>query len=366
MENLGKDLIKKSQEFHYEKKKKLLEVLDNCDDITSKDIWSMYENSRFCKPSNRNIKKIVNIENTITNNIPDDYQLIRVSELVPTGVYKYLSGMSPKRSVQTNRKLELCSDLSVSLALEWLRQRKKNINQEIFRICWFDTTFRPQSFFWHNDPKNIPYAHFSVYGNAFIWKEGKEFFFTKKYLIELLSHYLDIITHLNKIEFNIDNIEICLSSMIHTEEILKSYNKSLHELRDYQLRVRTDTGNEPTINDFLKTDINLYHNNLSSVIQENNDKNLNLSIWYLIAVTKDLEKLEEKYPVKINFMIWRSRWAGQYSSIAFSIFAKNKNGVRMDIADWGITNWWEKLLNNNERCLVGWLWTDLIANLYQK
>lgn len=347
-------------------KKELSSILYEEKKFSSKTIRNEYEFSRFCRPSQEWIKEIPKIENIIIDNLNEDFDLIRVSPLVPKWIYNFLSGMSLNRSIKTNRWFEVCSDLSVSLALEWFMRRKNKNDKKIHNIWWFNTTVRPQSFYWCNNQKNVPYIHFSMYGNAIVGQEWKEFFFTKKHLPKLIQHYLNIIEWLNKDNFLIEDIEVHISDIEHTRQILGKSSESINKLRDYQLRERTKSWKEPSINDYLWTNIIQYHDSIASLDNEVNKNNLWLSLWYLISIFNELEKLKEKFPIKIKFMLWRSRWAWQYSSIAFSMFAKNKNWEVMDIADWGVTNRWEKLLNEKERCIVGGLWMDLLAKLYIK
>ena len=269
--------------------------------------------------------------------------------------------MSPNRSIQINRWLELCSDLSVSLALEWLLRRKLQ-QCKYAKMAWFNSTLRPQSFYWADDQKNVPYIHFSMYWNAIIWKERDEVNFTKKFLPELLEHYLKIITN-KKNNLSINNIEIVISYMPNTENILWKYWKNLHEFRDYQLKTRSKNWIEPTLNEYLWTNIIMNHSWLNTLIEES--KKLDLDVWYLASTYTEVKELENKYPVKITTNIWRSRWAWQYSTIAFSIFWDSPTGRKMDIADWWITNRWNKLVSPVERCLVGWLWIDLLSNYYK-
>lgn len=342
--------------------KRVFELLDGCDNISAKEIWNRYENSRFCKPSLIWIKDIVKIENRIIEQ-DSDYDFIRVSELVPMWLYNFLSGMSPKRSVQTNRWLELCSDLSVSLALEGLFQRKKNLKKYI-KLAWFDTTFRPQNFKGANNQFKVPHAHFSIYGNAIVGQEKKEYFFVKKFLPDLLRHYLKILTSTEDFLL-VNDLEISLASMLHTHQLLDRLGTDLHTLRDFQLKTRAETWKEPTINDVFDTDIVLRHDTLESLYREN-DKGLDLSLGYLSSIFQEVRCLENEFPVKVTLQLWRTWGAGQYSSLAFSIFWTNKDGKRMDIADGGVTDWWKKMLNSNERCLVWWLWIDLLAKFYQQ
>ena len=340
---------------------KVISSVLNCDNIDAKSIRNKYEYSRFCRPSNRNIKEIIKLENNIVN-LTDNYEFIRVSELVPIWLYRYLSWMSPHRSIQMNRELELCSDLSVSLALEWLLKRKLQ-QCKYAKIAWFNSTFRPQNFYGADNQKEVPYIHFSMYWNAIVWRDRDEVRFAKEFLPELLEHYLKIITDKNS-NLSINNIEIVISYMPNTEDILWKYWKTLHEFRDYQLKERSKNWKEPTLNEYLWTDIIMNHPCLDSLIKENN-KWLNLDIWYLISMYEEIKTLEEVYPVKIMTNIWRSRWAWQYSSIAFSIFWTSQNGHRMDIADWWITNRWNKLVSPVERCLVWGLGIDLLSNYYK-
>jgi hypothetical protein len=349
------------------------ELQSTLESVSSKTIWDQYENSRFCTSSNTNIKQVSKIENTIVDQMPDGFECIRTSPLVPLWIYHILSGMSYDRSIQTSRKLELCSDLSISLALEWLSRRKKHIKNPI-QMAGFGTVFRPQSFYWSVSwwDKNksnykywVPSSHFSMYANAILGSEKKEFFFAKKYIPMIIKHYLDIIKKLNESRFILSDIEVEIADMTHSSKILSEKKSSLHTFRDFQLRERAKTGIEPNISDFIELPMQEIHSSDKSLSDENMKNWLWLDLGYLISIWNHLRNIIKDNDTKVNYRIWRSRWAGQYSTLAFSIFAKNVDGKRIDVADGWITSRWNILLNNNtERCLVWWIWTSLIAWLF--
>lgn len=365
METPSNDNPERTGNRSWELQRKILELLSSrYSNISKVDIRGQYDKSRFVKPSLNGVRDITRVENTIIDCLPPHYNHIRVSELVPLGIYHFLSWMSPNRSMQTSRWYELSSDLSVSLALEGLSQRRKKILGPLF-FSWFDTTLRPQNFFWA-DNKNIPHTHFSIYANAILGEEKKEFFFTKKYLKALLEHYLDVLQTLSTQWFAFEDIEIELADMRHSQELLHTHEHTLHEFRDYQLKQRSIDGIEPTMGEFLWVPLQEKHADVNSLSHHTDELGLNLNLWYLISIYQQVNKLQYTYPIRTSLRLWRSRWAGQYSSIAFNIFATNKDGVRLDLADGWVTNRWEKLVSPTERCIVGWLGTDLIANIYKK
>lgn len=340
-------------------------------DVSVKKIWDQYEQSRFTRPAYNNVKDVTKIENYIIDLIPDDFDHIRLSELAPLWIYNLLFAMSPKRSMVVDRWYEICSDLSVGLALEWLAKRKKQKTGPI-KISGFDTTIRPQNFYWATWDKNKwsqygrSVIHFNVYWNAIVDNSKNEQNFVNNNLGGLLSHYLDIINKLNGNNYWLNNIKIVLSDMNHTKDILSKSHSSLHKFRDYQLKERCNNGIEPGLWSFIWMDIKQDHETIESLEQEVADKDLDIDVWYLKEVSSNLQNIKKKYSVDITYKLWRSWWAGQYSSIAFSIFAETPNGQVFDIADWWVTDWWEKLLSKTERCLVWGLWTSLLAEQYKK
>ena len=78
-----------------------------------------------------------------------------------------------------------------------------------------------------------------------------------------------------------------------------------------------------------------------------------------------LEKLHNRHP-NISFKIDDSRQSNYYSSICYSIIAKNKDNQEVNIW-WGwFTDWTKKLTaSDKERLLVWSIWTEVITKLFK-
>lgn len=80
-----------------------------------------------------------------------------------------------------------------------------------------------------------------------------------------------------------------------------------------------------------------------------------------------INNLKINYPnIEFIFDLNRIAWIGYYHGICFKIVASNINWQVYPLVDWWLSDWTQKILvNNKERLLVSWIWSELFMNNFK-
>lgn len=370
------EIVDHSKTKKYLTTNELLENFKNASkEVTADSIWNQYSN-RFCVPSYDGVKEIIKLEWDIADTLTSERNLIRPSELIPLWAIHFLTWTSQNRSISTSRNLDTCGDLSVALALEAINQRKQNRSKGVYRYAAFDTTLRPQKFYPDWAWKHLK-THFAIYWNVIAWKENKEYYATKKYMTEIILHYIKILDNLQMSwKYDFSELDINISDLYLTSKLLEKFwrwnlEDSLYQYRSEQIRMRSQESKELSLDTYIGVNIDEFHDDKKSFIGEYakyfNDKDPG----YLLSIFEHVQKEVEKKNFSVNprIKIWYGRaWgSGQYQRLCFNISAKTQSWSKMFFSDWGTTGRGNKLLNDSsEQCVIWGMWTELLANYFRK
>lgn len=285
----------------------LLDVLEKrADQVWIGDINSSLKTNPYVKRCEIDQKSFLKFDLLAYDLLPNQYQSIELSPLLPFSSNQLLADIDQKRIFSTTRNAEIVSDPTMALALhlaqarsECLKQNPKSvenvamatshriIRQEKPKKSWYTTHFR----------------NFTVWVT---WRDTGFESFEKKYLEEHLTFFLRLI-------------------------------KKLNETREYNI-------NHPVI-----TLLNA---------NKNKKESFGFIAQYLI------EKLSVINP-DLTISECSGRNSNYYSSLWYSICAENKSGQIVNIAWWGFTDWTQKLLwSTKERLLVGSIGSEILAKLF--
>ena len=343
-------------------------------------IMEQMTQTRFCRSSQNNIRKIHIIEAEIAKTLPDDVILLDVSPLDPFWLNNFLNWTSQKKIISTNRWYDLISDWSTKLVLDWAVRRKELIRKQQNskeRVCLWTNfrCFRVQSFKWMHE-KDV-YAHFKVFASSVQWRDIERRDFEYFAIGKVLRSYFELFRTLNQQWISkINWLDIFLSDMRITEMLFRKakclnddvrLKGAMAEFRDEQIKRDERWEEEIGLFDYLQIGKN-------PIIDTS--KWIDKSAWeeysitdYLIFLEKIAEHLKplsiEFEDLGINFLIDlnRSAWIWHYSHLAMKWFIRWNDKMKFWLFDWWSVNWSAKLLGDKkEKCFVAWLWTWYMAN----
>lgn len=123
-----------------------------------------HEQDRFARPSPIGLGAIRRVEDVLLSSMPEHFDLITVSPLVPFAAHHALGGVPQNNVVSTIRSTEVAADPTVGLALEAAARRRRVLSvdprsPEQVRLATSQRVTRAQSF---DQPRS--FAHFSLVG----------------------------------------------------------------------------------------------------------------------------------------------------------------------------------------------------------
>lgn len=349
-------------------------------DVNAMNILQQMTQTRFCRSSNNNIRKINLIEAEIAKILPEEFDLIDVSPLDPFWLNSFLTETSQKKIISTSRGFDLMSDGSTKLALEWAIRRKElsktahGIREKV--LLWTNIRcLRAQSYEGMNQKDT--YAHFKVFASAILWKdiENRDFEF---YAVDkTLRFYFELLRKLkNEGIISFDWLTIYLSDLRITERLFasilgiteeKELKNRLWDFRNVQIEDATCGNQELSLFDYL------WLTN-SSVIKS--DKDIDFNFWkkhgfeknliFLSKIYQYVVKFEKEFQdlwIKFHIDLWRSTGVWHYSHLAIKGVVDGNPNLKFGLFDGGATNWSAKLTwDEKERIFVAGIWTDNMAN----
>jgi len=97
-------------------------------DMSPEDLFRRYEENRFSKPSEIDVKELKRMELFFIDSLPELFEMVEFSPMAPIGATSILTKVNSKTSLQTNRSVESVSDISIIMALESAKRRVDNQN----------------------------------------------------------------------------------------------------------------------------------------------------------------------------------------------------------------------------------------------
>ncbi len=323
------------------------------------NMFKQYHDSRFTGTSSTPQKTLLHLDKMLYDVIPDFFESIEFSPVVPLGTNSLLANTNQKNVMSTVRNLEVLADPTTALSLECAKRRTEGYAQEIY-LATSHRCIRLQNF--ESIAGFIP--HFRIFSLATASKKnglgnssGIEMFC--KHLSTNLDILLSIASHKN---FWLSDIEVLISDIGITEYLA---NRNAID--------RTIIGQHTQNNTF---DLFSFLNISAPRTFENFDeKTLNeLNSLGLSVYTGRLKELKEcidshikpKYP-GIKFMYSANRIAGigYYENFCMKISAKNQLGEKYPLVDGGSTPWLKKLLaSKKEHFFISGIGSELLCSKF--
>ena len=345
----------------------LLDVFsENAQKITPTDVMARYnERYKYLGGGELDQRELLRFDTLFYSVVPNNFRGVEFSPTGPFGTNATLTKLSQDIVPSTIRNSEVVSDPTVMLALEAARERKPLLHEdpnstEKVRVCTSSRVLRLQPF----DPKFGYMQHFNVFATLTSGHNDNFNNFLTDSAIEHLSIYLDFIEKLNADIYSIKDVTVYLSNIKIMEHIISVSNAD-----EATIRRNTQTvGFKP----FEK-----YGVELPSIIKS--EQNIDTSLlkkyeiersWKFLSKTNDtvVKPLKEKYSTtNFGFDLARHAGIGYYPNFCFHIYGTNENGLTLQLADGGLTDWTKLLLNNDrELCMTSGFGSELINKMFRK
>jgi len=315
------------------------------------DLLNTYKKCRkYLGISELNQKEIIYFDTLFYKVVPKKFDAVELSPIEPLGINAILTKISQKNILSTIHDCEVVSDPTIMLALETALRRKimleKNSkdNQSI-NLCTSKRLLRLQPF----DNSMGYMQHFKCFAMCTATRDGGCYNFLATSGFEHISIYLNLIKVLNQNKFSINNIAVYISDIRIIEKLMTANVINGN-------KIISNTQN-PNFKPFKKYGVNLP--SLSKDLKEINPESISQykiqsNIEFLSRLKQIiLEPLQKKYPL-VHFGFNLSRIAGinYYTGFCFHIYGTNDRGLTLQLADGGLNDWNQKLLNNKKENLI--------------
>jgi hypothetical protein len=329
------------------------------------ELLTEFENkSEFYGVSNADQRALHEFVGYFYNALPDNYRMPELAPIVPLGLNALLSRVSQDVSLSSIRASEVISDPTTSLALYCASERKKmmpdkNKLHELVRLATMHRVLRLQPF---NHSKGYM-QHFRLLGLCSGGRDTGHTSFFVEQVIEHVSVWLTFINHLNEHGYTFRNVAVKLSDIRITEAFIGNLGidrevinrHSFDETYDFFESYHVSFPKEVmTIEEIPERTVRTY--GLESLMEP-----------LRLAEKRILEPLRAQYP-NIHFSIDFARKAGlgYYEHFCYHIFAENKDGRCVQLADGGSVDWLSKLLSSKkERMVTSGFGCELAQNLFK-
>ncbi|MBM3255958.1 MAG: hypothetical protein FJZ04_00600 [Candidatus Moranbacteria bacterium] len=323
-------------------------------------------NSRFTQPSALSQRAIVGLEHNAINLLPQEFEAIELSPVVPFGTNRILAGTNQKNILSTSRNLEVTADPTTALALECARRRSQLIRNSStvanpVRLATIQRNIRLQSF--EKIPGFMP--HFKVLALETAGCEKPDWPFKIASLLEHLTYYLRFICFLIKSGYHFQGVIVNISNIRIAEKIIQNKGLSRKE-------VGRETQNS-AFSIFEAAGIS-FPSIVSDLRVLDVESQFNYGIKYFIDALKEVEEAIVT-PMKSNipdiyweFDLERIAGMGYYTDLCFKITAKNRLGYTYPLIDGGFVDWTQKLLlSKKEQLLISGVGLDiLLQNFHER
>lgn len=332
--------------------------------MTPIDLIHKYENKyEFFGPSSLDLRQTNKYNMMFLESLPNYFDAIDISPINPIGTNAIITSVSQDVSLSTIRGSEVNSDPTTALTLEAASRRKKlAINEETFfdevHLATIHPVLRLQKF----DLSKGYMQHFNLFG---LVSSGRNNNNLEEYELDLLFQHIDIflefIEKLNNNGYYLNDVSVNIFHISFIEKLIKDgflsrKDVNLNSLNDdYNLFKENNISIPDSIQnvDELSEDI-IKKYKLESVISIYNN------------INKKFLNLRKKWN-NVNFCIDFNRKAGfgYYEGFCYHIFAKNENGVELQLSDGGVVNWNKKLLSDKKEVSVtSGFGAELIQKMY--
>ncbi len=301
--------------------------------------------------------RLINSLDTIAYNTAAQFEAVELAPLLPLGAVSYLTGLDQGNVLGTIRNFECLSDPTIGLALHSAACRKSpSIRVNTNRYC---TSARVLRF---PIPKQEGYtAHFKLFSLVSAGRNTAGNSFAISALREHVEFYLNLFNKLKESDFHFENTKVEISDTRIVEHLCQTANINRDDIRS---RVRAKDSNSSIA--LLEEYSDIWPSNCTY----NELQSYNLPQQLI----KQLELLEEKIiaPIKeqykntqVQLNLHRLTGLGYYSGPCFHLKSTNKEGNEFMLADGGMVNWTQTLLNDKkEHLMTSAIGTELLCRIF--
>ena len=332
--------------------------------ITAASLFEQYERNRFVCPSAVSQNLFASVERVALDLLPDKFNVVELSPVAPFGVNSVLTQNSQKKIMSTVRNLEVCADSTTALILECAHLRKKLLkndskSSQLIKLATNMRNIRLQNF------KDIPgfTSHFKALTLATAGRDCGSEIVEIQSCLEHLMFYIDFLNNLHELGFKIGNINVVFSDIRITEKIIRNVDGDRKKLGLLSQNPQFD----------LFRHFHILFPAQIQFIEEISDEfvkkyGLAENIFFLSKIEEEVIKVLVRRSPHVSFSIDLGRIAGigYYSDLCFKIRAHNNEDQVFPVADGGMNDWTQKLLQSRkERALASGMGTELLCQKFK-
>ena len=269
-------------------------------------LLNSYQKNRFVKPSSLSVTQILNFDQ-LAFQIASAFEAVQLSPLSPLGVCSALGTVHQNKVVSALRNTEVLADSTNALALEAALQRKMLLkdNPKSSQSVKLCTSHRLVRGQALANPSHT--AHFQIFSLVSAGRDQGNFQFELDQLYEHLSFYLNLLHSIGPLDLLAKEIKLGITIL----------------------------------------DSRLKPESIQSVL---------------------FDKLKDSYPNALFYINdSRQRGRGYYQTFCFNLDATGQGGFEINLADGGMTDWTQQLLQNKkERLLISGIGSELLLKLFKR
>lgn len=332
---------------------------------SSKQILKSYqEKYAYLGVSELDQRDIVKFDSIFYDVVPKYFRAVELSPVAPLGINGTLGKISQNNVLSALRNMEIIGDPTTALALEAAIERQKLLDSngtssERINLCTSKRLLRLQPF----DRAKGYMQHFKCFGMFTAGRDGDYKRFSSETLVEHIAIYLDFVAALNQRGFEIENVTVHLSDIRILEQLITNTG--------IDRKIIMENAQNPDFDPFRTYHINLPcttkdMNNVDRL--QSNTYGITPSINLLTQIDRNAMALLKQRFLWAHFDFHLSRMAGigYYANLCFHIFGTNHDGLLLQLADGGLTDWTQQLLHNKkEFCMTSGFGADLIHKMFR-
>ncbi|MFA6430143.1 MAG: hypothetical protein WC229_03250 [Candidatus Paceibacterota bacterium] len=334
--------------------------------LTPRDLMENYNGNRFTVPSKIDVVELKRVELFLMSNLPEGFDLVEISPIVPVGSSSVLTNINSKTALQTIRSTEVVSDSTISMSLESARRKMEDSRWETserkdigdIKLANSCRVLRLQKFY----QKHLC-QHFSAFNLTSSGRNIGQQGFEEQAMHTHLDYWLGILGKMDNLGFEIKNIKVYLSDIKIVESLVNS--------GVFDRNIITDNIRGKSLEMFETVNVGLPGKvkSIKDVKYDGSNRDIITSINTLKRLDANyISVLRGKFP-NIDFMYDLSRPAGvgYYNGVCFKIKGTNPEGQEMSLADGGSSDWVSKLTSDTkERFFGSCFGLELVLNNFKK
>jgi hypothetical protein len=273
--------------------------------LAPSDVFSQYQRDRFVQLSQASPADAAELDGLAYSLLPPGFEAVELSPVAPLGTCSVVSTVSQNVIVPTIRNTEVCADATNVLALECARRRKAAMQDSPRAPDRVRLCASHRLLRAQRAEGPASFQHFRLFALCTAGRDTGGFRFEVEALLEHIDFYVRLLDKVNDLGYTTGDIRVAITAL--DEQRL----------------------------DQLHTDV--------------------------------IEVLAVDHPsATVGINQARERGRGYYSSACFWIHARDRSGEDYLLADGGLTDWTQRLLNNRkERLMTSGLGTERLCACFR-